>query len=182
MLSQRVKFAQWERTLKTLWFEIDFLFAHDLFLRLISYFLEITETFNCLFWNRMIGGGRHMTASRRRGSTATGLEVPPSPGAFKGVSPRRRRAVAVQDHKSCALIQTRLKLGELVWVKRNPSIQIERTSLGLLKALRKLSAKTQVIILAETLYAESWNLIWQRIMCDIYTQLPWSRFYWDFIP
>lgn len=58
-----------------------------------------------------------MTASRRRGSSpmirATGLEIP-EPGAFKGVSPRRRRAVAVQDHKSCALIQTRLKLGELV--------------------------------------------------------------------
>ena len=65
----------------------------------------------------MIGGGRHM-ASRRRGSSpmirAAGLEIPASPGALKGVSPRRRRAVAVQDHKSCALIQTRLKLGELV--------------------------------------------------------------------
>lgn len=66
----------------------------------------------------MIGGGRHMTASRRRGSSpmikAT-LELPPgSPGGFKGASPRRRRAVAVQDFKSCALIETRLKLGELV--------------------------------------------------------------------
>lgn len=66
---------------------------------------------------RMIGGGRHM-ASRRRGSSpmirAT-LELPPaSPGATQVASSRRRRAVAVQDHKSCALIQTRLKLGELV--------------------------------------------------------------------
>lgn len=74
---------------------------------------------NCLIRNRMIGGGRHM-ASRRRGSSpmirATGLEIPAT-APLKGVSPRRRRAVAVQDHKSCALIQTRLKLGELVWVK-----------------------------------------------------------------
>lgn len=69
------------------------------------------------FRNRMIGGGRHM-ASRRRGSSPMirGLEVPeasPKTGATT-VSPRRRRAVAVADHKSCALIQTRLKLGELV--------------------------------------------------------------------
>lgn len=43
------------------------------------------------------------------------LEIPEGmPSALKGASPRRRRAVAVQDHKSCALIQTRLKLGELV--------------------------------------------------------------------
>jgi len=68
----------------------------------------------------MIGGGsRHIiSASRRRGSSpmirAT-LDVPEGyPGLSKGASPRRRRAVAVQDHKSCALIQTRLKLGELV--------------------------------------------------------------------
>lgn len=65
----------------------------------------------------MIGGGRHM-ASRRRGSSPmirANLEIPEGmPSALKGASPRRRRAVAVQDHKSCALIQTRLKLGELV--------------------------------------------------------------------
>lgn len=64
----------------------------------------------------MIGGGRHM-ASRRRGSIpmirAT-LDLPASPGGTHVVPSRRRRAVAVQDHKSCALIQTRLKLGELV--------------------------------------------------------------------
>ena len=57
-------------------------------------------------------------ASRRRGSSPmirANLEAPDAQaGAFKGASPRRRRAVAVQDHKSCALIQTRLKLGELV--------------------------------------------------------------------
>lgn len=67
----------------------------------------------------MIGGGRHM-ASRRRGSSPMirlNLELPHADGSPKtGVSPRRRRAVAVADHKSCALIQTRLKLGELVWV------------------------------------------------------------------
>lgn len=66
---------------------------------------------------RMIGGGRHM-ASRRRGSSPmirANLDASEGPpGSVKGISPRRRRACAVQDHKSCALIQTRLKLGELV--------------------------------------------------------------------
>lgn len=65
----------------------------------------------------MIGGGRHM-ASRRRGSSPmirANLDVPEgSPLKIPGVSPRRRRAVAVADYKSCALIETRLKLGELV--------------------------------------------------------------------
>lgn len=65
----------------------------------------------------MIGGGRHM-ASRRRGSSPmirANLEAPDA-AALKasGVSPRRRRAINVADYKSCALIQTRLKLGELV--------------------------------------------------------------------
>ena len=63
----------------------------------------------------MIGHGRHTVASRRRESSpmvrggSIDVEAP-----SKGASPRRRRAVAVADHKSCALIQTRLKLGELV--------------------------------------------------------------------
>lgn len=78
---------------------------------------EIKRWSSRLFRCRMIGGGRHM-ASRRRGSSPmirANIEVPEAmPGASKGASPRRRRAVAVQDHKSCALIQTRLKLGELV--------------------------------------------------------------------
>lgn len=30
------------------------------------------------------------------------------------VPPRRRRAVTTSDHKSCALIQTRLKLGDIM--------------------------------------------------------------------
>ncbi|CRL08058.1 CLUMA_CG021016, isoform A [Clunio marinus] len=66
----------------------------------------------------MIGGGRHM-ASRRRGSSPiirglSNVDVHETIQSKTGVSPRRRRAVAVGDHKSCALIQTRLKLGELV--------------------------------------------------------------------
>lgn len=66
----------------------------------------------------MIGHGRHMATSRRRESSPmvraghlASLDVEASPSK---ASPRRRRAVAVADHKSCALIQTRLKLGELV--------------------------------------------------------------------
>lgn len=68
----------------------------------------------------MIGHGRHMMASRRRESSPMvrgGGSLDPADGtalAKTGASPRRRRAVAVADHKSCALIQTRLKLGELV--------------------------------------------------------------------
>jgi len=68
----------------------------------------------------MLGGvaGRHMS-TRRRGSSPMvrlgnlnilledGQNVPRIP-------PRRRRAVTTSDHKSCALIQTRLKLGDIM--------------------------------------------------------------------
>lgn len=70
----------------------------------------------------MIGSvaGRHM--SRRRGSspmvrlggnTLTTDNLADSAMAPK-ISPRRRRAVTTSDHKSCALIQTRLKLGDIM--------------------------------------------------------------------
>ncbi|CAK1599481.1 unnamed protein product [Parnassius mnemosyne] len=62
----------------------------------------------------MLGGvgGRHATV-RRRGS---------SPGVRRGESPpasprpprRRRAALAASDHKTCALIHTRLKLGDIM--------------------------------------------------------------------
>uniref|UniRef100_A0A336JZB9 Voltage-dependent calcium channel type A subunit alpha-1 n=1 Tax=Culicoides sonorensis TaxID=179676 RepID=A0A336JZB9_CULSO len=62
----------------------------------------------------MIGSvaGRHIT-TRRRGSGIMPMEV------FDGVnyvrrSTARRRAVTTSDHKSCALIQTRLKLGDIM--------------------------------------------------------------------
>lgn len=71
----------------------------------------------------MLGGvaGRHMS-TRRRGSSpmvrlgnnltlpidGDGAAMPPR------MSPRRRRAVTQSDHKSCALIQTRLKLGDIM--------------------------------------------------------------------
>lgn len=57
-----------------------------------------------------------MMASRRRESSPM-VRGDAEAAAKAGASPRavgRRRAVAVADHKSCALIQTRLKLGELV--------------------------------------------------------------------
>lgn len=68
----------------------------------------------------MIGSvaGRHM--SRRRGSSPMvrlgnnlNVENAESVLAIKA-SPRRRRAVTTSDHKSCALIQTRLKLGDIM--------------------------------------------------------------------
>ncbi|KAG5672200.1 hypothetical protein PVAND_002347 [Polypedilum vanderplanki] len=61
----------------------------------------------------MIGHGRHM-GRRRESAAMVRASLDGELGASKGASPRRRRAVAVADHKSCALIQTRLKLGELV--------------------------------------------------------------------
>lgn len=74
----------------------------------------------------MIGGvaGRHMSV-KRRGSQPmirfgnlssmsmdnnNNIEGPNVPR----VPPRRRRAVTTSDHKSCALIQTRLKLGDIM--------------------------------------------------------------------
>lgn len=67
-------------------------------------------------------GGRHIS-TRRRGSSpmvrnTTGshmLALPLDEGAMPArMSPRRRRAVTTSDHKSCALIQTRLKLGDIM--------------------------------------------------------------------
>lgn len=69
----------------------------------------------------MLGGvaGRHMS-TRRRGSSpmvrlGNNLTLPLEEGAMPPrMSPRRRRAVTTSDHKSCALIQTRLKLGDIM--------------------------------------------------------------------
>jgi regulator of extracellular matrix RemA (YlzA/DUF370 family) len=58
-----------------------------------------------------------MPSRHRRGSSPAiraALEAADASEMSKNTSSRRRRAVAVADHKSCALIQTRLKLGELV--------------------------------------------------------------------
>lgn len=76
------------------------------------------------FQFRMLGGvaGRHMS-TRRRGSSpmvrlVNNLTLSLDDGQVQPrVSPRRRRAVTTSDHKSCALIQTRLKLGDIMWVK-----------------------------------------------------------------
>lgn len=61
---------------------------------------------------RMLGGvaGRHMSNRRRGSSPAVRAtdDLPPPRYA------RRRRAVNTADHKSCALIQTRLKLGDIM--------------------------------------------------------------------
>ncbi|KAL0276238.1 UNVERIFIED_CONTAM: hypothetical protein PYX00_003846 [Menopon gallinae] len=57
----------------------------------------------------MLGGvaGRHMS-TRRRGSSPMANMPPASPYR------RRRRAVTTSDHKTCALIQTRIKLGDIM--------------------------------------------------------------------
>lgn len=79
----------------------------------------------------MLGGvgGRHMSTRRRGSSPMVRAGVGPGPygaqllpGDAASVPPdgprytRRRRAVTTSDHKSCALIQTRLKLGDIMWV------------------------------------------------------------------
>lgn len=69
----------------------------------------------------MLGGvaGRHLSTRRRGSSPAVRignnltLSIEDGPGAPR-LPPRRRRAVTTSDHKSCALIQTRLKLGDIM--------------------------------------------------------------------
>lgn len=76
------------------------------------------------FVSRMLGGvgGRHASV-RRRGSSpgvrritagvGAGADSPPSsPRPMR----RRRAAVAASDQKTCALVHTRLKLGDIMWV------------------------------------------------------------------
>lgn len=69
------------------------------------------------FHLQMIGGRNIYRNASRRSSmqiARSALEAGDLAAASKGISPRRRRACAVGDYKSCALIQTRVKLGELV--------------------------------------------------------------------
>ncbi|KAJ8940956.1 hypothetical protein NQ318_006807 [Aromia moschata] len=54
--------------------------------------------------------GRHMSNRRRGSSPAIRVGEEFSPARYA----RRRRAVTTSDHKSCALIQTRLKLGDIM--------------------------------------------------------------------
>lgn len=76
-------------------------------------------------------GGRHVS-TRRRGSiplVRAGVGLTGGYGATSGTAgldggtmqsdlpkyaSRRRRAVTTSDHKSCALIQTRVKLGDIM--------------------------------------------------------------------
>ncbi|GLH10786.1 Uncharacterized protein GBIM_15680 [Gryllus bimaculatus] len=73
----------------------------------------------------MLGGvaGRHMS-TRRRGSSPL-VRLGGDPAAPEGWPPapphspaspryRRRRAVTTSDFKSCALVQTRVKLGDII--------------------------------------------------------------------
>lgn len=62
---------------------------------------------------KMIGSvaGRHVS-TRRRGSVVLSVET--LDGINSRRSTARRRAVTTSDHKSCALIQTRLKIGDIM--------------------------------------------------------------------
>lgn len=62
----------------------------------------------------MIGSvaGRHVS-TRRRGSVVMSVEALDGMN-FSRRSTARRRAVTTSDHKSCALIQTRLKIGDIM--------------------------------------------------------------------
>ncbi|PSN33555.1 Voltage-dependent calcium channel type A subunit alpha-1 [Blattella germanica] len=74
----------------------------------------------------MLGGvaGRHMSTRRRGSSPLVRLGVPGDqlepwsapPPLQPPASPRyrRRRAVTTSDFKSCALVQTRVKLGDIM--------------------------------------------------------------------
>ncbi|CAH0722302.1 unnamed protein product, partial [Brenthis ino] len=63
----------------------------------------------------MLGGvgGRHASV-RRRGSSPGVHARRESPPASPRPPRRRRAAIAVSDHKTCALIHTRLKLGDIM--------------------------------------------------------------------
>lgn len=58
-------------------------------------------------------------STRRRGSSpavriGNNLTTLDEANGAPRLPPRRRRAVTTSDHKSCALIQTRLKLGDIM--------------------------------------------------------------------
>ncbi|XP_050531904.1 voltage-dependent calcium channel type A subunit alpha-1 isoform X4 [Daktulosphaira vitifoliae] len=60
----------------------------------------------------MLGGvvGRHMSIRRRESSPSVPYAGGPGSPRYR----RRRRAVTTSDHKTCALIQTRIKLGDII--------------------------------------------------------------------
>ncbi|KPJ06665.1 Voltage-dependent calcium channel type A subunit alpha-1 [Papilio machaon] len=67
----------------------------------------------------MLGGvgGRHASVRRRGSSPGVRRHVgTDSPPASPRPPRRRRAALAVSDHKTCALIHTRLKLGDIILI------------------------------------------------------------------
>ena len=95
----------------------------------VSFPYSVVSLSHCLpFSCRMLGGvaGRHMSTRRRGSSPLVRLGVPgeqlDSWSAMPPLQPpcspryRRRRAVTTSDFKSCALVQTRVKLGDIMWV------------------------------------------------------------------
>lgn len=91
----------------------------------------------------MLGGvvGRHMSIRRRESSPS--VPNPGGPGSPR--YRRRRRAVTTSDHKTCALIQTRIKLGDIImWVFKiilSRRVSYNRCS----NATRQIIVYTQVI-------------------------------------
>nr|XP_018900706.1 PREDICTED: voltage-dependent calcium channel type A subunit alpha-1 [Bemisia tabaci] len=66
----------------------------------------------------MLGGavGRHMSLRGRRGSSPTPPTMPPG---YR----RQRRGGTTSDHKSCALIQTKIKLGDIMFAAAQEAAQ-----------------------------------------------------------
>lgn len=89
--------------------------------KLIFAYLRSKNPKKLYFFSRMLGGvgGRHVS-TRRRGSSPlvrAGAGLGENHVFLPDGAPRytrRRRAVTTSDHKSCALIQTRLKLGDIM--------------------------------------------------------------------
>lgn len=85
----------------------------DCFVRFFLEKLPCTIILQYFLIFRMLGGvaGRHMSNRRKGSAIMRGGADDFSPSVRYA---RRRRAVTTMDHKTCALIQTRLKLGDIM--------------------------------------------------------------------
>ena len=74
-----------------------------------------SENLNMISASAGVGGGAgvgvHVTKHMR---LSVPNDVMPGMGRRNSARSRRRRAVGTQDYKSCALVQTRLKFGDIM--------------------------------------------------------------------
>lgn len=127
-------------------------------------------------------GGRHVS-TRRRGSnplmrggvgligygTTSGIGGNTADGNAMHSEPvpryaaRRRRAVTTSDHKSCALIQTRLKLGDIMWVASLIIFILLFNSLAIVVLAFNLGTLTYRVgnkILNNHVVETNWCIVW----------------------